>query len=165
MEIECFVLVACPENSLIESRDFFKPIITPFELEVALGPEGTWPSHYMLDFHEILDHAMASTEDEHAADARQESDEEKPSYSFSTGRYRTAKVFANGGHVSASDGAGALMIRNSATALTIGGAGQVEFFQNRSFQGLEQRLDQDSPSVLEEGRSGIARGYTDDHPP
>lgn len=32
------MLVACPENSLIDSKDFFKPILTPFELEMALRP-------------------------------------------------------------------------------------------------------------------------------
>lgn len=36
MEIDMFVIVACPENSLIDSKDFFKPIATPFELEIAL---------------------------------------------------------------------------------------------------------------------------------
>ena len=36
MEIDMFVIVACPENSLIDSKDFFKPIVTPFELEIAL---------------------------------------------------------------------------------------------------------------------------------
>ena len=35
LEIDVYVLVACPENSLIESREFFKPVITPFELELA----------------------------------------------------------------------------------------------------------------------------------
>jgi diphthamide biosynthesis protein 2 len=35
-EIDVFVLVACPENTLIDSSDFYKPIVTPFELEIAL---------------------------------------------------------------------------------------------------------------------------------
>lgn len=34
-----------------------------------------------------------------------------------------------------------------------------EFLQTRSWQGLEQRLDMDEPSVLEQGRDGIAKGY------
>lgn len=70
MEIECFVLVACPENSLIDSKvglpfsgvrriahsfqDFLRPIITPFELEVALQAEGTWSGQYVLDFEKLL---------------------------------------------------------------------------------------------------------------
>lgn len=30
-----FILVG-PENSLIDGKDYFRPIITPFELEIAL---------------------------------------------------------------------------------------------------------------------------------
>ena len=40
-----------------------------------------------------------------------------------------------------------------------------DFLKQRTFQGLEQRLGEDAPSVLEQGRSGIARGYLDDHLP
>jgi diphthamide biosynthesis enzyme Dph1/Dph2-like protein len=35
MEIDVFVLIACRENTLMESRDFYKPIVTPFEMEMA----------------------------------------------------------------------------------------------------------------------------------
>ena len=35
-EIDIFVLVAGPENSLIDGRDYYQPIVTPFELEIAL---------------------------------------------------------------------------------------------------------------------------------
>jgi hypothetical protein len=38
-----------------------------------------------------------------------------------------------------------------------------QFLQERSYQGLEARVGQDAPSLLEQGRSGIARGYKDDH--
>ncbi|KAI9463840.1 putative diphthamide synthesis protein-domain-containing protein [Boletus coccyginus] len=34
------LLAACPENSVIESKEFYRPIITPYELEVALQAEG-----------------------------------------------------------------------------------------------------------------------------
>ncbi len=34
--VDVFVIVACPENSLVDSKDFYKPIITPYELEIAL---------------------------------------------------------------------------------------------------------------------------------
>lgn len=37
-----------------------------------------------------------------------------------------------------------------------------QFLQQRTYQGLDMRLGEDSPSVLEQGRSGIARGYQDD---
>ena len=38
-----------------------------------------------------------------------------------------------------------------------------QFLHNRSYQGLDRRIGQDAPSLLEQGRSGIARGYRDDH--
>lgn len=36
------------------------------------------------------------------------------------------------------------------------------FLAQRTYQGLELRLGADAPGVLEQGRSGIARGYQDD---
>lgn len=38
-----------------------------------------------------------------------------------------------------------------------------QFLHTRGYQGLEMRLGEDKPSVLEEGRSGIAREYGGDH--
>ncbi|RIB17975.1 hypothetical protein C2G38_2086957 [Gigaspora rosea] len=35
MEIDC---VSCPANSLLDSKEFYRPIVTPFELEIALNP-------------------------------------------------------------------------------------------------------------------------------
>ncbi len=36
-EIELFVLLACAEHSLVDSKEFFRPLITPFELHLALA--------------------------------------------------------------------------------------------------------------------------------
>ena len=36
------------------------------------------------------------------------------------------------------------------------------FLHSRTYQGLDPRLGQDGPGILEQGRSGIARGYIDD---
>jgi diphthamide biosynthesis protein 2 len=38
-----------------------------------------------------------------------------------------------------------------------------EFLQSRTFRGLETRAGLDPPSLLQQGRTGIARGYRDDH--
>ena len=35
LEIDIYVLVACPENSLVDSHEFYKPVVTPFEMELA----------------------------------------------------------------------------------------------------------------------------------
>lgn len=53
-EIDCFVIVACAENSLIDSKDFFRPIITPFEYEVAVNTARFWTGDYVTDFRLLL---------------------------------------------------------------------------------------------------------------
>lgn len=53
-EIEIFVNVACIESSLIESRDFYQSIVTPYELEIALNQARKWTGDYITDFSEIL---------------------------------------------------------------------------------------------------------------
>ena len=54
MEIDIFVLVACPENSLLDNAEFYRPVITPFELEVACNPERQWNAELVTDFQSIL---------------------------------------------------------------------------------------------------------------
>jgi diphthamide biosynthesis protein 2 len=54
--IECFVLVGCAEGGVVDSKDFYRPIVTPWELLLALkGPEGGWdPSKWTLDIEKVL---------------------------------------------------------------------------------------------------------------
>ncbi|KAE9394949.1 diphthamide biosynthesis protein [Gymnopus androsaceus JB14] len=169
MEIECFVLVACPENSLVDAKDFYRPIITPYELEVALRAEQSWTGRYVLDFEELLaehanDHGQTDADDDDEHEVR---DEDSPVFSLVTGKYRHAKRFgpANGpstapSEASASASSSALVQRNQDSAVALlsdSAAGQ--FLHSRTYQGLDPRLGQDAPGVLEQGRSGIARGY------
>ncbi|KAB5595139.1 hypothetical protein CTheo_1427 [Ceratobasidium theobromae] len=142
IEIECFVLVACPENSVIDSKEFYRPIVTPFELEIALRADQKWTGEYILRFDQIL--------------ARQQ-EEGKESALCWHPRENTI----------ADSSSTAVALRNNEGALSqvVANAGS-DFLHSRSFQGLEQRLGQDAPAVLEQGRSGIAKGYQDvDHAP
>ena len=45
-EIDMFVLVACPEScisgSIFDSTEFFKPVISPYELDLALNKNREW---------------------------------------------------------------------------------------------------------------------------
>ena len=40
--------------SLIDSREFFQPVLTPFELEVALNPSRDWEPKLVTDFRKLL---------------------------------------------------------------------------------------------------------------
>jgi diphthamide biosynthesis protein 2 len=96
------------------AQDFFKPIITPYELEVALTREPTWSNRYVLDFKQVLSdaarhpgtHSFPGTDPdapsskhyviEDPADAplsSDKSDDDEPSFSLTTGKYRKAKRF------------------------------------------------------------------------
>ncbi|KAK9695027.1 Diphthamide biosynthesis protein 2, variant 2 [Basidiobolus ranarum] len=54
MEIDIYVLVACPENSLIDSKEFYRPVVTPFELEIALSKNKEWTGEYVTEFQELI---------------------------------------------------------------------------------------------------------------
>jgi len=53
-DIDIFVLIACPENSLIDSKEFFQPIVSPFEMELACNPQRQWTGKCELDFQQLL---------------------------------------------------------------------------------------------------------------
>ncbi|KAL9006639.1 MAG: hypothetical protein Q9188_000599 [Gyalolechia gomerana] len=64
-EIGAWVVIGCWESSLIDSSDFWKPIITPFELELALASDGArvWTGEWKSDFQAILNSAARHADD------------------------------------------------------------------------------------------------------
>ncbi|KAL6236292.1 hypothetical protein BDW75DRAFT_229619 [Aspergillus navahoensis] len=62
-EIGGWVVIGCWESSLVDSKDFWKPVITPFELEVALkgDEERVWTGAWQSDFQSILDQPPPSS--------------------------------------------------------------------------------------------------------
>lgn len=40
-EIDIWTAIACTENTLLDSKEFFRPLITPFELVQALSAYGS----------------------------------------------------------------------------------------------------------------------------
>src|SRR5690606_5949202 len=84
-------LVACPNNTLVDSKDYFAPIITPMELEVALGDE-TWDigKGYSTDFAELL--IQSKNEDNINNKTKIMNEEERiPRFSLSSGGRLIAK--------------------------------------------------------------------------
>ncbi len=49
-----YVMVACPENSLINSKELNKPIITVYELELAFNCSRLWGEEFVSDYKELL---------------------------------------------------------------------------------------------------------------
>ena len=41
-DIDCFILLSCPFGVILDTNDFFKPIVSLFEAEIALNPGKEW---------------------------------------------------------------------------------------------------------------------------
>ncbi|KAJ5748674.1 uncharacterized protein N7511_010370 [Penicillium nucicola] len=56
-EIGGWVVIGCWESSLVDSKDFWRPVITPFELELALKDDAdrVWTGAWQSDFQAVLD--------------------------------------------------------------------------------------------------------------
>lgn len=210
-EIDVFVLVACPENTLVDSKEFFRPIVTPFEMELAvkaaqrheLGQEGVdWSGKYVLDFERLVPHEFKSNGIEanglnakmhslqieqsdnvdQVESEREPSDDDQPHFSLISGTYVHRRKFNAKSTSStstlptpqqdelqmiANQAGGAnedqVLVRNATSGqlTTVLETASIAHLKKRGWKGLEQRLGMDEPSVLEEGRQGIAKGYKD----
>lgn len=191
-EIGGWVVVGCWESSLIESKEFYRPVITPFELNLALqsDEERVWTGEWRSDFtgflesvvpvtrekidKEVRDEATAENAEEQVSD---EEDSAPPEYDLRTGRYvsnsrpmrqphhiTSQKVELEGTQPQISN---KLIKRAEGHMAMINGAaspGAEYLRENRTWQGLgsdyEIKYEEERGAAVEEGRSGVARGYT-----
>lgn len=160
MEIDCFVFVGCPENNVYNSRDFYKPLLTVFEAELALNCawREEYPNFYSVDFNDTLPNGkFFKAPDVQSADGCRSDDYD---VSLITGRVR---------HTA---GAGAAADTDELNHNTAGG--QIEkklnhlmetnsgnSFHNRTWTGLDPSLGSQEPAKITKGRSGIAMKYTE----
>ncbi|XP_013177100.1 PREDICTED: diphthamide biosynthesis protein 2 [Papilio xuthus] len=143
-EIDIYVMVACPENDLYNNRDFYKPIVYPFELEVALNSirEPYFTSH-VTDYDELL------PGNKHYCDLNEAT--ETTDVSLITNKIRETKVN------SSIESSMELAEKQSMALETIG-----QNLQERSWKGLEQKLGETEVKKAEEGRKGIPLQYNNE---
>ncbi|NWR37028.1 DPH2 synthase, partial [Tachuris rubrigastra] len=154
-EVDVFVLVACAQNSLLDSSDFYRPVVTPYELELACNPAREWTGNYFTDFRDLLPGACAHMELPPAIPAA----EAIPDVSLITGEMRAAHLWDP--PASQPPSSTALACRDQTRALAeISPA--ASFLESRSWRGLEQQLGQTPISKAVQGRRGIAIAYEDE---
>ncbi|XP_037259938.1 2-(3-amino-3-carboxypropyl)histidine synthase subunit 2 [Falco rusticolus] len=155
LEVDIFVLVACAQNSLLDSSDFYRPIVTPYELELACNPAREWTGNYLTDFRDLLPGACAHVELPPAIPAA----EAIPDISLITGEMRATHLCEP--PASQLPPSTTLACRDQTRALAeISPA--ASFLESRSWRGLEQRLGQMPISKATQGRRGIAIAYEDE---
>jgi len=178
-EIETFVLVACPEASLLEDggRAFHAPVVTPLEMEMALGGK-SWDGSYSTDFRELESLCQSCAQKERGLDtdlrkngncANCESDgEDEPYFSLVSGGYK-------GGVEGKAKGTLSL---EGSTALTKFSSPAGDFLQLREYRGLGHDKHKNAvcetetgdraedgeggakpPAGIVEGRRGVASDY------
>jgi diphthamide biosynthesis protein 2 len=196
-EVGGWVVIGCWESSLIESKEFWRPMITPWELGIALqgDEERVWTGAWEADFEHILRQeedapkeaktngsASGVGEEQANEDGDYDSEEESapPEFDLRTGRYvshsrpmrsiatpKESTQIQNGQPAPAST---ALTKRANGDIAAVGGVASpgAEYLRsNRTWQGLgtdyqdeeEEGRANGHAAKMEEGRSGIARGY------
>ncbi|KAM3914328.1 2-(3-amino-3-carboxypropyl)histidine synthase subunit 2 [Leptodactylus fuscus] len=156
-EIDIFVLVACPENSLLDSSDFYRPIITPDEMEVACNPAREWGGQCITDFRELLPGGPAHV----TFPEINPEDAERTDVSLITGELRSLRFSSAVEETSEEAPSMTLVQRNSNT--TVAELGAAAFFlSSRSWQGLDKALGETPVVKAVEGRRGIAIAYEDE---
>ncbi|KAG2461276.1 2-(3-amino-3-carboxypropyl)histidine synthase subunit 2 [Polypterus senegalus] len=156
LEIDMYVLVACPENSLLDSSDFYKPVITPFELEIAFNKQREWTGEYVTEFRDLLPGGNSYVE---FRNQNVESLNEETDVSLITGNLRSISLPKTELH--ADNGGSSLVQRNQTLTMS-----QLDpaasFLSRRTWQGLEPKLGETPVTKAIKGRRGIAISYEDE---
>jgi diphthamide biosynthesis protein 2 len=95
------------------TQEFFRPIVTPFELQIALGVVAAWDGRYLLEFEKVLGEVALEAGSE---DANQD---DEPEFSLITGKYRQVKKYGDKTSTSQiGEEEGALVRRNHQGTIT-----------------------------------------------
>lgn len=182
--VDLWCVLGCDHQGIIldEYNEYFKPIVTPYELLLAIGDEFQWTGKWVTEFEKVLED-MRIEEEENKPEEKQETDaqesDEEPEFDPVTGRYvSSARPLRRLQHLQIShetegndqeepQAGGALVKKLGGTVIlrdTVSTA--AVHLQNREWKGLgSDWTDQDSTeaALVEEGTSGIARGYQFDN--
>lgn len=187
-EIGAWIVIGCWESSLLDSKDFWKPVLTPFELELALEEDGTrvWTGEWSGDFQKLLDDPKISknkpaTGNKPGNDQEDNGTEEgdhdfepesaPPEFDLRTGQYVSHATPMRSPHASGIDtvpqkNSNSLTRQAKGDFAVVGGQKSpgAEYLETkRTWKGLGSDFEiayDGGEAGIEQGRSGIARGYT-----
>ncbi|XP_030062443.1 2-(3-amino-3-carboxypropyl)histidine synthase subunit 2 [Microcaecilia unicolor] len=154
LEVDIFVLVACPENSLLDSSDFYRPVVTPYEMDMACNTAWEWTGQYVTDYRDLLPGGRSFVE----FPIGNATDREVPDVSLITGELRLTHLSQT---QAVEDPACTSLAHRSDGTLAEKGLA-ASFLGSRSWKGLERRLGETPVTKAVEGRRGIAIAYEDE---
>jgi diphthamide biosynthesis protein 2 len=152
-EIECFILVACREHSLLnDEREYPTPVITPLELDVALGNLEWGAQAYSLDCQDVLQYVQPVL-NKNNTEIENDDDDDAPYFSLVTGKYvQRSSTLAQGDlDLEQLPGKGQVTAYKSEAA---------NFLKHREYQGLSTLAGQTEVKAAVVGQRGIASDYS-----
>ena len=188
-EVGAWVVIGCWESSLIDSKEFWKPVLTPYELDLALQSDGErlWTGEWSSDFQSLLDgrkHSHSVVHDQaieshdaylgiegtHEVDGLDSVPESAPpAFDLRAGRYISESRPSNAqSHNFQSDRqvTDQTLIKRARGDLAVIGdqvsAGAEHLQSKRTWKGLGSDFDvayEEAGTIVEQGRRGLAMGY------
>ncbi|SCV04790.1 LANO_0G12398g1_1 [Lachancea nothofagi CBS 11611] len=176
--IDVWCILGCGQSGIIldQFNEFLKPIITPYELTMALNPEVTWTGEWVVEFKQVLkdleEGEEAQVEDIGQQEPQADFESDAPEFNAVSGQYvSTSRPLRNVEHIdiSASSedkrGSSNELVEKFLGAVTIGStySTSAAHLQNRQWSGLGSDFTpenyEEEGATLEQGGSGIASQY------
>lgn len=166
--VDIWCILGCGQGGIIidQFNEFYKPIITPYELTLALNKEITWTGKWVIDFENALQ-GLTIGDDQNNSDIAPDSD--APEFDVVTGKFvSTSRPLRELKHVeleSPLDDSSDLVKSIRGGAVIKGTVStSATYLQNRYWSGLGSDFKDDEDynedgAIVEEGIIGIARGY------
>lgn len=153
-EIESYVLLACSEHALLDDEsDFATPVLTPFELLMALNVVKWGDRPYSTNIEDCLviaEEYLAKDRDEHD---NSDTDDDQPYFNVATGQYESAPMKEDANiNLQALPGQGQLTAYKSVAA---------DFLKRREYKGLQVRVGDTEVRAAIPGQQGIPSNYGD----
>ena len=170
-EIDAFVLIACGESIAnfwqMEREEMLVPVLTPLELDVALGYR-EWDGRYSCDFGDLIrwDEVDGIVQEEEGYDndvfqhvkevdniIGSDDEEDEPFFSMISGKYEQSRASTSkntSSDLEALPGQGKLIEYRSEAA---------EFLKKREYRGLEANVGETEVKAAVLGMVGIASNY------
>lgn len=189
--VDVWCIIGCGQSGIVVDMygDYYKPIITPYELQLALMPMVTWTGKWVTDFDAILEKSLeddtleTSVGGEQTApivDDNDDDDDFAPEFDPVTGKLKMNQPLRQLRHLeleleseglsknnsTEDEGQESSLVKKFSGTLSVGKTISTSALglQSREWTGLGSdftALDSSEGALVEDGRTGVARDYVD----
>lgn len=174
--VDVWCVIGCGQNGIIidQYNEYWKPMITPYELWLALADEVQWQGNWVVDFNQVLQGTKVDQEQVSEEDGDYNSEDDAPQFNPVTGKLALNKPLRQLKHLeleletssTQSNGQGNAVVKALSGQLAVKNTISLAamHLQNREWTGVGSDYVEDGEigAIVEEGRTGIARDYKHD---